>query len=226
MTRLSPWSPWGPLEEHEADLVQLGADLSQLADHYMDVPELAALAIRADGTERPYVTDRTGHPHPLVLLVGEAPGGDEDREGEPFVGRAGRFLDRELERAGIGRRDDCYATNSLKHRPVDERDRNRRPTDREVELSRPFLLREIELIDPLIVVTLGGVGTSVVWPEAPSITVCQGELRELPTGHSHLPVVHPSFAMRDEYGAPGQMFRHGVRRLGELVAGTRMDAAS
>lgn len=221
MAELKPWFPWEPLEDFEEEmhfLLSGGGSLDRLAGEYLAVPELAALGFYRDGTPRKFVADQTGHPHPRVMLIGEAPGGDEDEAGEPFVGVAGRLLNETLAEAGVSRTDDCWATNPLKHRPIDDAGKNRTPTPREIELARPFLLREIELLDPLIVVTLGNVPTETVWPDAPGILTCQGEWRELPDGRAHLPVVHPSFALRDRRGPGMEAFRSGLAKLGEMVA--------
>jgi len=85
-----------------------------------------------------------------VLFIGEAPGKDEDLQGKPFVGAAGKFLTKMIESIGLTR-DDVYITNIVKHRPPNNRD----PLDDEVEACWPFLVRQIEIIKPKLIVTLG-----------------------------------------------------------------------
>ncbi len=85
-----------------------------------------------------------------ILLIGEAPGRDEDASGRPFVGRAGRILEAALEAAGLPR-DSVFITNVVKCRPP----RNRRPTRREAEACRPYLMTQIACVQPRVIVTLG-----------------------------------------------------------------------
>lgn len=91
-----------------------------------------------------------GNPEAEVMFIGEAPGKEEDRQGEPFVGAAGKFLTEMIEEIGLTR-SDVYIANVLKHRPPENRDPN--PT--EVEACWPYLARQIELISPKIIVFLG-----------------------------------------------------------------------
>jgi DNA polymerase len=88
-----------------------------------------------------------------IFLVGEAPGQKEDAAGRPFVGRAGKLLDRALREAGL-RRWELFITNVVKCRPPDNRD----PKADEIEACRPYLLRQIECVDPAVIVTLGAYG--------------------------------------------------------------------
>lgn len=101
-----------------------------------------------------------GNIHTKIVFVGQAPGKDEDAQGSPFVGRAGRFLDELLDMIGIDRRD-VYITSAIKCYPP----RNRRPKREEVEACKPYLRRQLETIDPAIVVLLGGVALEVLLGE-------------------------------------------------------------
>lgn len=94
-----------------------------------------------------------GPPGARILLLGEAPGEQEDRAGRPFVGRAGKLLDRALRDAGL-RRWELFITNVVKCRPPGNRD----PRPDEMEACRPYLLRQIEFVDPRVIVTLGAFG--------------------------------------------------------------------
>ena len=94
-----------------------------------------------------------------IVLIGEAPGKNEIEEGKPFVGQAGKLLDEFLQKTGIDR-DDLYITNTVKLRPfiinsVTGRVNNRKPTSEEIELFSEFLLQELEIIDPKVIVTMG-----------------------------------------------------------------------
>ncbi len=92
----------------------------------------------------------TGNPHATFMLVGEAPGADEDAQGKPFVGRAGQLLNKILEAIHF-KREDVYIANILKHRPPG----NRKPTPEEVEACFPYLKKQIELIKPKLILCLG-----------------------------------------------------------------------
>jgi len=97
-----------------------------------------------------------------IMLVGEAPGAEEDRTGIPFVGQAGRVLDQALETAGI-HRDDVYITNIVKCRPP----KNRNPSPEEIAICLPFLTTQIELVDPRVVVALGRYASNVLVGRGP-----------------------------------------------------------
>lgn len=128
-----------------------------------------------------------------LLLVGEQPGDVEDREGTPFVGPAGRVLARGLEAAGI-ERDEVYVTNAVKHfkwRPSGTRRLHQKPTAREVQACRPWLMAEIDAVQPELVVCLGATAASSLL--GPSFRVTRQ--RGVPVEHEGLlflatPVVH------------------------------------
>jgi len=124
-----------------------------------------------------------------VMLVGEAPGADEDDQGLPFVGRAGQLLDKILASAGI---DDVYITNVVKCR----RPENRLLKKEEVEACWPYLVRQIELIKPRIIVCLGALATQqLVHPQA-KITMVHGKIYTK-GGIKIVPTYHPAALLRD-----------------------------
>jgi uracil-DNA glycosylase family 4 len=129
-----------------------------------------------------------GSPTAEIMFVGEGPGYNEDQQGRPFVGAAGKFLDELL--ASIGtRRSEVYITNVLKCRPPNNRD----PLPNEVEACRKYLLRQIELIRPRLIVTLGRFSLAWFFPRD-SIGKAHGQLRRL--GNQHLyHVYHPAAAL-------------------------------
>jgi len=124
-----------------------------------------------------------------VMLVGEAPGADEDDQGLPFVGRAGQLLDKYLSSAGI---DDVYINNVVKCRPPE----NRLPKKEEVEACWPYLVRQIEVIKPRIIVCLGALATQqLVHPQA-KITMVHGKIYT--KGRIKIvPTYHPAALLRD-----------------------------
>ncbi len=132
-----------------------------------------------------------GDPDADLMFVGEAPGRDEDLQGEPFVGRSGRLLDRLLlEELGVGR-DRCYIANVVKCRPPDNRD----PRPEEIAACRPYLTAQLELIRPSVVVTLGNFATRLLLQTDQGITKVRG--RSYPMGEWQLvPTYHPAAALR------------------------------
>lgn len=133
----------------------------------------------------------TGDPDADLMFVGEGPGAEEDRQGIPFVGRSGRLLDRLLaEELGIDR-SRCYIANVVKCRPPDNRD----PRADEVEACRPYLERQIGLVDPVVIVTLGNFATRLLLDTDTGITRLRG--RSYPFGGRQLvPTFHPAAALR------------------------------
>ncbi|HUF56414.1 MAG TPA: uracil-DNA glycosylase [Thermohalobaculum sp.] len=139
-----------------------------------------------------------GHPGARVMLVGEAPGAEEDRQGKPFVGASGRLLDLMLAAIGLGRHasapeDAAYIANILPWRPPG----NRSPSDDEVAQFLPFLERHIALAQPEVIVTLGGVSTKHLLGVSQGITRLRGRwARHEPSGLPLLPTLHPAFLLR------------------------------
>lgn len=140
-----------------------------------------------------------GDPSAHVMLVGEGPGAEEDREGLPFVGPSGRLLDRMLGSIGLSRREgSVYITNVLPWRPPG----NRNPTDAEVAVCLPFLRRHIALATPKLLVLLGGVPARSLLGAREGITRLRGRWRdlELPgleTPIPTLPTLHPAYLLRN-----------------------------
>jgi len=123
-----------------------------------------------------------------IMFIGEGPGFHEDRQGRPFVGAAGQYLDELLARIGL-RRADVYIANVIKCRPPGNRD----PEPEEVEACRPFLDRQIELIRPRVVVTLGRFSMARYFPGA-SISRIHGQPKRV-AGVIYLPMFHPAAAL-------------------------------
>jgi DNA polymerase len=145
------------------------------------------------------------------MFIGEAPGFHEDRRGLPFVGAAGRFLDELLEMIGL-RREDVYICNVLKCRPPQNRD----PQPNEIEACQLYLDRQIDLIQPEIVVTLGRFSMARWFPGA-RISRIHGQPRRL-GGRLYYPMYHPAAALHQ----PGlrSTVEEDMRRIPELIAQT------
>jgi DNA polymerase len=152
-----------------------------------------------------------GDPEADLLFVGEAPGREEDLRGEPFVGRSGQLLDRLMaEELGIDR-SQCYIANVVKCRPPDNRD----PKPDEIASCRPYLAAQIELIRPVVVVTLGNFATKLLLETDQGITKVRGAA--YPFGDAHLvPTYHPAAALRSGGVVVAQM-RADLVRAKELL---------
>ena len=130
-----------------------------------------------------------GNPHASIMFVGEAPGFYEDRQGEPFVGAAGKLLTELLQSIGL-ERSDIYIANVIKCRPPNNRD----PLPDEIDTCKPFLLQQIALIQPKLVCTLGNFATQTLLERKVGITKVRGQVIQL----EHFvvfPLLHPAAAL-------------------------------
>lgn len=132
-----------------------------------------------------------GDPHARIMIVGEAPGKNEDLQGRPFVGAAGKFLDELLGVAGI-RREDVFIANVLKCRPPS----NRNPRPDEIEACAPFLREQTKAIDPIVIVTLGNFATQFILRTQTGITHLRGTIQQAGR-FTVMPVFHPAAAIYD-----------------------------
>lgn len=135
-----------------------------------------------------------------VMLVGEQPGDREDRSGEPFVGPAGRVLDRALEDAGIERRD-AYVTNAVKHfkwRPAGKRRLHQRPNAEEIRACRPWLDAELEVVRPQVLVALGATAAKALYGSSFRVSRERGRFIESDLAPLATATVHPSSLLRIE----------------------------
>ncbi len=155
-----------------------------------------------------------GNPAADLMLVGEGPGREEDLQGEPFVGKSGRLLDRLLlEELGIDR-SHCYIANVVKCRPPENRD----PKADEIAACRPFLDEQLRLIGPDVVVTLGNFATKALLGTETGITSVRG--RSYPMDGWHLvPTYHPAAALRSGGVVLAQM-RADLVRAKQLLGWT------
>jgi len=142
-----------------------------------------------------------GNPAARVMFIGEAPGADEDRQGLPFVGVSGQLLDRMIGHIGLTRAESAYITNVLFWRPPG----NRTPTPGEIGACLPFVERHIELIDPAIIVLVGGIAAKTMLARSEGITRLRGQWHtyETPRMSHPVPIIatfHPAYLLR----SPGQ----------------------
>lgn len=130
-----------------------------------------------------------------IMFIGEAPGADEDRQGIPFVGVSGQLLDKMLSFIGVSREKNAYISNIIPWRPPG----NRKPSTLEIELCLPFILRHIELVNPKIIVCVGGTSVTSLLQTGETITRVRGQWRSLKIGSREIPLMpifHPAFLLR------------------------------
>jgi DNA polymerase len=141
-----------------------------------------------------------GVPHPLVMVIGEGPGADEDATGRPFVGRAGQLLDRMLDskgKIGLSRNKNCYIANVVKCRPP----QNRNPLPDETAACMSFLRRQITLLKPLLILAAGNTAAKALLDTTEGITRLRGSFTTFTLGNRDIPLLptfHPSALLRDE----------------------------
>ncbi len=178
------------------------ADLPQDTDTSTSLGETLD-AIRTDlgdcqrcglGASRHKLVYGVGNPNARLVLVGEAPGREEDQKGEPFVGEAGRLLDRILQAMGM-RRDDVYICNVLKCRPPDNRD----PQPDEVATCEAFLIRQIAAIKPQVIIGLGRFAVHSLLKSKVPISRIRGEWQSY-HGTPLMPTYHPAYLLRNPEG--------------------------
>jgi DNA polymerase len=140
---------------------------------------------------RTQVVFGAGNPNAKLMFVGEAPGGDEDRQGEPFVGAAGQLLTKIIEAIEL-KRSDVYIANVIKCRPPG----NRNPEPVEVATCKPFLLQQVDIIRPKVIVALGTFAAQTLLETDTPISRLRGRVQALRGGISLVPTFHPAFLLR------------------------------
>lgn len=134
-----------------------------------------------------------GNPDSELVIIGEAPGAEEDKQGKPFVGRAGKMLDKILDAAEFDR-DEIYISNILKHRPP----KNRNPKPEERQRSLPYLLHQINLIDPKIILSLGKVSAlTLLDKKSVSLKSMRGTFHPFQGDRELLATYHPAALLRN-----------------------------
>jgi uracil-DNA glycosylase len=170
-----------------------------------DLAELRDAACQCQGCDLYKDATQTvfgsGSPRAAMMMVGEQPGDQEDRAGEPFVGPAGRLLDKALADAGIDRQD-VYVTNAVKHFKFKPAERGKRrihqtPTRTEVVACKPWLLAELDRVQPELIVCLGATAAKSLLGASFKLTQHRGEILELPEKTGKITAtVHPSAVLR------------------------------
>jgi uracil-DNA glycosylase len=200
---LTPSMPVRPAPATPSHAVPDEAAVARARDEAGRAPSLEALQqclAGFDGCSLKFTAKKLvfadGNPQARIMLVGEAPGRDEDLDGRPFVGKAGQLLDRMLASIGLDRTQ-VYIANVIYWRPPG----NRTPTPMETEICRPFIERQIALVNPDILVFLGGVSAKSFLPGPDGILRLRGKWTgwTIPGGRTvpALPMLHPAYLLRN-----------------------------
>ncbi len=184
--------PSGPVGGDPSEARQLAASAASLDQLQGILNEYNGCGLKFRATQLVFAD---GNPTAKIMLIGEAPGAEEDRQGKPFVGRSGQLLDRMLAAIGLDRTK-VYIANTVPWRPPG----NRTPTPEEMELCLPFLNRQVELVAPRLVMTLGGPAMQTVFKSTNGIIKMRGKWQNITIG-SHavdaLPTLHPAYLLRN-----------------------------
>ena len=152
-----------------------------------------------------------------IMLIGEAPGADEDKQGVPFVGRAGKLLNEFLEKAGIKRGEDIYIANTVKCRPPE----NRKPTPLEKSACEGNLKKQIDAVKPKVIVLCGATAMeSFIKDKKLTITKARGQVFEYENGIKLVPVFHPSYLLRQhslEVNSPRDLMLKDLKMIKEMA---------
>ncbi|MCZ2122951.1 MAG: uracil-DNA glycosylase [Anaerolineales bacterium] len=178
---MSQLEPYSTLEELFAAMRQMNAD-----------------PLAKAGTN---IVISRGNPNAKLMIVGEAPGPQENVQGKPFVGKAGQLLDKILQAAEFDSEADVYITNSVFRMPPGEDSNFRKPNDKEIEYYRPYVLEIIRLIDPKIILLTGNVACQSILQKT-GITSLRGKWIEM-DNRWVMPIFHPSYLLRNQSKAPG-----------------------
>ena len=160
---------------------------------------------------RTNVVVERGDRNAKILIIGEAPGEQEDLSGLPFVGKSGQLLDKILESVGFDTNKDVYICNTVKCRPPN----NRVPTELEMNTCKPYLLEQIRLIDPKIILLTGATSLKSIMGEKRGITKIRGQWLEW-EGRLVMPIFHPSYLLRNqsrEEGSPKWLTWQDVKAI-------------
>ena len=148
-----------------------------------------------------------GNPRAKLMIIGEAPGTEEDRQGKPFVGRSGQLLDQILQSVQLDPEQDVFITNAVfRLPPGDDGKPLRKPTTDEILYYKPYLLEIIRLVDPLIMLLTGNVATESLLDKT-GITKLRGQWFEW-QGRWAMPIFHPAYLLRNPSREPGSPKAH------------------
>ena len=180
------------INRYKKDSFQISADkLDNLERLKKSILNIKNCSLKSNATNMVF---GDGNPKSKIMLIGEAPGANEDEEGLPFVGRAGALLDKMLGAINLDRKK-VYISNIINYRPPD----NRRPTDEEIKRYLPYITKHIEIINPKIIVLLGSTAMNALIGNEVVISKMRGRWIEKKFGNCKTSVIitfHPAFLMR------------------------------
>ena len=157
----------------------------------------------------------SGTPNSKLMLIGEAPGYNEDMTGESFVGRAGQLLDKIFESVGLSRQKNVYICNTIKCRPPNNRD----PLPEEKQACRAYLDKQLEILKPKIILLCGKVALSSFIETNLGITKLRGQWFDGPYGAKMMPIFHPAYLLRNqskEKGSPKWLMWQDIQEVKRL----------
>ena len=184
----------------QLDIFNSGSlNYSSLDELFKDMMKMKDDPLANAGTN---VVISRGNPNAKLLIIGEAPGPQENIQGKPFVGRAGQLLDKILQVANFDPEKDVYITNSVFRLPPGEDGKAfRKPTDAEINYYRPYVFEIIRFVDPLIMLLTGNVACQSILGKT-GITSLRGKWSKV-QGRWVMPIYHPSYLLRNQSREPG-----------------------
>lgn len=168
------------------------------------------------GKTRNKIVFSDGNANAPVMLIGEAPGADEDASGLPFVGRAGRFLNDLLKECGISRENDLYICNTVKCRPPE----NRVPTDEEKEICSQYLAAQINIVRPKAIILCGATAAKSFLGKEFKISQQRGKWETILGGIKAMVIFHPSYLLRNhslEENSPRWLTKKDLKEIKEVI---------
>ncbi len=183
----------------QSDLFSASKQFSSLEEVLMALKGMKDDPLAKAGTN---VVISRGNPNAKLLIIGEAPGPQENIKGKPFVGPAGQLLDKILQAGNFDPEQDVYITNSVfRMPPGDDGKSFRKPNDTEIEYYRPYVLEIARLIDPHVILLTGNVACQSILKKT-GITSLRGQWIEI-DNHWLMPIYHPSYLLRNQSREPG-----------------------
>lgn len=208
------------------DRIPDSADVPVPPGTYANLEDLAAHCRRCQrcdlGATRLNAVVQRGNPRAPLMVIGEGPGQNEDETGLPYVGKAGQLLDKILQSVGLDPATDVYVTNAVRCRPPG----NRVPTPEEIAACRPYLLEQVRLANPKLIILTGATAVRATIGIKEGITRLRGRWLEW-EGRPCMPIFHPSYLLRNpskERNSPKWLMWQDIRairaRLDELTGNT------
>ncbi len=213
-----------PPGDIDPNQIPTSAEIAIPPGTYQNMAEIGAACAQCHrcelGETRTHAVIGRGNPNAKLMIIGEGPGENEDLTGKPFVGKAGQLLDRILASVKLTE-EDVFICNIVKCRPPG----NRKPSRSEMDACRPYLMEQVRLLDPAIIMLAGGSAVEGLFSEkAVKITKLRGQWRDW-EGRQCMPVFHPSYLLRNqskEKGSPKWLMWQDIqeikRKLDECVA--------